>query len=66
MTLCEAYMGIEPHFNLWNYIFCAGYNSAQTLKWWCWVPWTSFPDLGLELIPTFAFRCSTLRSSGGK
>jgi hypothetical protein len=19
MTLCWAYMGIEPHFNLWNY-----------------------------------------------
>jgi hypothetical protein len=18
VTLCEAYMGIEPHFNLWN------------------------------------------------
>jgi hypothetical protein len=23
VTLCEAYMGIEPHFNLWNYFFCA-------------------------------------------
>jgi hypothetical protein len=23
MTLCEAYMGIEPHFNLWNYFFHA-------------------------------------------
>jgi hypothetical protein len=21
VTLCEAYMGIEPNFNLWNY-FC--------------------------------------------
>jgi hypothetical protein len=21
LTLCEAYMGIEPHFNLWNYFF---------------------------------------------
>jgi hypothetical protein len=21
MTLCEAYMGIEPHFNMWNYFF---------------------------------------------
>jgi hypothetical protein len=19
VTLCEAYMGIDPHFNLWNY-----------------------------------------------
>jgi hypothetical protein len=23
VTLCEDYMGIEPHFNLWNYFFCA-------------------------------------------
>jgi hypothetical protein len=21
VTLCEAYMGIEPHFNPWNYFF---------------------------------------------
>jgi hypothetical protein len=23
MTLCEAYMGIEPHLDLWNYFFRA-------------------------------------------
>jgi hypothetical protein len=23
VTLCEAYIGIEPHFNLWNYFFHA-------------------------------------------
>jgi hypothetical protein len=23
VTLCEAYMGIEPHINLWNYFFRA-------------------------------------------
>jgi hypothetical protein len=21
--MCKAYMGIEPHFNLWNYFFHA-------------------------------------------
>jgi hypothetical protein len=21
VTLCEVYMGIEPHFNMWNYFF---------------------------------------------
>jgi hypothetical protein len=21
MTLCEAYMGIDPHFELWNHFF---------------------------------------------
>jgi hypothetical protein len=23
VTLCEAYMGIKPHFNMWNYFFHA-------------------------------------------
>jgi hypothetical protein len=23
VTLCEAYMGIEPHFDLWNFFFRA-------------------------------------------
>jgi hypothetical protein len=23
LTLCEAYIGMEPHFNLWNYFFRA-------------------------------------------
>jgi hypothetical protein len=23
VTVCEAYMGFEPHFDLWNYFFCA-------------------------------------------
>jgi hypothetical protein len=23
VTLCKAYMGIDPHFNLWNYFFSA-------------------------------------------
>jgi hypothetical protein len=22
-NLCKAYMSIEPHFDLWNYFFCA-------------------------------------------
>jgi hypothetical protein len=22
VTLCEAYKGIEPYFNMWNYFFC--------------------------------------------
>jgi hypothetical protein len=35
VTLCKAYMGIEPHFNLWNYFFCArlrpGSNAEATV-----------------------------------
>jgi hypothetical protein len=30
VTLCEAYNGIEPHFNLWSYFFRLGYDMAQT------------------------------------
>jgi hypothetical protein len=29
VTLCEAYMGIEPHFNLWNYFFCTQLQSGS-------------------------------------
>ena len=29
VTLCEAYMGIEPHFNLWNYFFCTWLQQAS-------------------------------------
>jgi hypothetical protein len=24
VILCESYMGIEPHFDMWNYFFRAG------------------------------------------
>jgi hypothetical protein len=41
MTLCKAYIGIEPHFNLWSYFF------------WAWAMWTSWSTPGLRLIPTF-------------
>jgi hypothetical protein len=29
VTLCEAYMGIEPHSNLWNYFFRARLQSSS-------------------------------------
>jgi hypothetical protein len=32
VTLCEAYMGIEPHFNLWNYFFCARLQQGLGMK----------------------------------
>jgi hypothetical protein len=36
MTLCEAYMGIEPHFDLWNYFFHARLwqgSDAEAAMW---------------------------------
>jgi hypothetical protein len=32
MTLCEAYMGIEPHFNLWNYFFRVRLQRVSDMK----------------------------------
>jgi hypothetical protein len=32
MTLCESYMGIEPHFDLWNYFFCARLQQGSDVE----------------------------------
>jgi hypothetical protein len=32
VTLCEAYMGIEPHFNLWKYYFHARLQQGSGVK----------------------------------
>jgi hypothetical protein len=32
VTLCEAYMGIEPHFNLWNYFFCTRLHQGSGVE----------------------------------
>jgi hypothetical protein len=32
VTLCETYMRIEPHFNLWNYYFCAWLQQGLDAK----------------------------------
>jgi hypothetical protein len=32
MTLCEAYMGIEPHFILWNYFFHARLRQGSDME----------------------------------
>jgi hypothetical protein len=55
VTLNEAYMGIEPHFDLWNYFFLARLLSAQMWKQWCGAVGTSLSDLGRESIHTSAF-----------
>jgi hypothetical protein len=66
MTLCEVYMGIEPHFDLWNYFFRARLQQGSNAKAMVWAVWTSLSDPGWESIHTFAFRCPTLRSDGKK
>jgi hypothetical protein len=32
VTLCEAYMGIEPHFDLWNYFFHTRLQQGSDMK----------------------------------
>jgi hypothetical protein len=32
VTLCEGYMGIEPHFDLWNYFFRARLQQSSDTK----------------------------------
>jgi hypothetical protein len=36
MTLCEAYMGIEPHFDLWNYFFHAQLRLGSDVELAVW------------------------------
>jgi hypothetical protein len=55
MTLCEAYMGIEPHFDLWNYFFHAQLQQGSDAQVKVFGVWTSMSDLGLELISTFSY-----------
>jgi hypothetical protein len=49
VTLCEVYMGIEPHFNLWNYFFHARLQQGLGQKRRLWAVWTSSSDLGVEI-----------------
>jgi hypothetical protein len=38
VTLCEAYMGIESHFNLWNYFFrvqLLSSSDTEATVWGC-------------------------------
>jgi hypothetical protein len=32
VTLCKPYIGIEPHFNLWNYFFCVGLQQGSGME----------------------------------
>jgi hypothetical protein len=36
ITLCETYMGIEPHFNVWNYFFRVRLRSDSDTEAMVW------------------------------
>jgi hypothetical protein len=49
-------MGIEPHFDLWNYFFAPGCGQAQMCEWRCGAVLISLSSLGQESIHTSAFQ----------
>jgi hypothetical protein len=53
MTLCEAYMGIEPHFNLWNYFFCTRLQQGSDAKTAMFGPVDIYVRSGPEVDPYF-------------
>jgi hypothetical protein len=65
VTLCEAYIGIKPHFDLWNHFFRVR-PMHRVRKWWFWVAWTSVSNLCRESIPTSTSPCPNLRTGGEK
>jgi hypothetical protein len=32
VTLYDAYMAIDPHFNLWNYFYCAWLQQSSSTE----------------------------------
>jgi hypothetical protein len=66
VELARANMGIEPHFNLWNYFFHAQPDRGQVRKRRFWVAWTSSSDLSMELIPTSTSLCLDTQTGAKK
>jgi hypothetical protein len=58
VTLCEAYMGIEPHFNLWNYFFQTWLRQGSNAKVMVWGSVDIFVQSGPGVDPYFYFLMS--------
>jgi hypothetical protein len=55
VTMCEAYMGIEPHLDLWNYFFCARLWPGSDAKAMVWGSVDIFVRSGSGIDPYFLF-----------
>jgi hypothetical protein len=51
VTLCEAYMGIEPHFNQWNYFFRIQLRPDSCVEAVVWGSMDIFVQSGLGIDP---------------
>jgi hypothetical protein len=47
VTLCEAYMGIESHFNMWNYFFHIQLHLDSSMETAVW----GFVDISVQSGP---------------
>jgi hypothetical protein len=66
VTMCEAYMGIEHHFYLWNYFFCVQLELGSDMDVVVWGSVDISIQSGSESIRTSTFLCPTLWSGGGR
>jgi hypothetical protein len=55
IILCKAYMGIESHFDLWNYFFCARLWQGSNAEAVVWGSVDIFVRSGLGVDPYFYF-----------
>jgi hypothetical protein len=60
VTYCEAYMGIEPHFDLWNYFFHAQLQLGSNGETTTLGSGDLFVRSGSRIDSYFHFRCPTL------
>jgi hypothetical protein len=66
ITLCEAYMGIEPHFNLWNYFFRVWLRPDSDVEAMVWGCTNIYVRTGQGSTHTSASRYPIQRSGDGK
>jgi hypothetical protein len=58
VILCEAYMGIEPHFNLWNYFFRVQLRTDSDVEAVVWGCADIYVRIGLGIDPYFCLLVS--------
>jgi hypothetical protein len=58
VTLCEAYLGIEPHFDLWNYFYHACLRSGSDVEAAMWGSANILVRFGSGVDPYFCLSMS--------
>jgi hypothetical protein len=60
VTMCEAFMGMDPTSTCRTTSFTSDSRRAQTRKQWFWVAWTSMSSTGMASIPISTSPCVNL------